>query len=192
MLVRLPRPAPHALFVRLDIALVVADMLWRRRCQRACDGGSYARWREAVPLLLIANHALLGSGNIARAWLDQVRGQRALAAGAWEGAEELSCSAVGAWLRLERRLQGQLSTAMLQAGECIPADGCTPPSCPLAGQRGAGGPPRRQPGAPRGPAAVRQPLHDHRHPVVQPQAHRVSRQPMQRMRREACRPACRR
>ena len=72
VLMRLPMGSKHTLFLSLDVGLVLADVLWRRRCRGKRDGGSYARWREAMPLLLVANHTLLGARDLTRAWLEQV------------------------------------------------------------------------------------------------------------------------
>ncbi|KAL4421306.1 hypothetical protein ABPG75_010597 [Micractinium tetrahymenae] len=48
-----------------DVALMVADLAWRRRCQGAPDGGSHARHRELIlPLLavcdIIFSHCMIG------------------------------------------------------------------------------------------------------------------------------------
>lgn len=60
-------------FLLVEALVLVADLALRRCCRGAPNGGSYARWREAIPLMLLLDDLLLGCrSEVVKAWIETV------------------------------------------------------------------------------------------------------------------------
>jgi len=58
-------------FVLVEVLLLAAALAWMWCCRGAPNGGSHARWREAIPLILLLNNLMLGChSGLVKAWLE--------------------------------------------------------------------------------------------------------------------------
>lgn len=65
-------PLAVTVFMALHSALVTVRIVWRRHC-RSAGGGSYARWGEAITVLMLLNDTVVGAHKgVVRAWLEVV------------------------------------------------------------------------------------------------------------------------